>query len=422
MLLGPVGSIIVVWTLSPEEQGTYYLFTSLVALRALFDLGASAAIAQMTPHALKNTDNDLGLPEAEFIRVAVQWMNRIAIGFAVIIGPGGLLYLHFSGQNDWKVGLMWLATVATTSMTGAQEGRLKILYGAGKVDWTNRLRFFSLLIQYPLQWALLWAGASLFSFSASLLAVYAFQRIKILQQFPVLWPEKQTESNRSIQIRKELISLIGRASVTYASGILVFNIQQPIVFSLIGPIGSAKLGFTTMVGFTLISLASLWGHTQFPSFARQVAQGRVSEALLNFRHTLLRTVAIATFGFFAGLMALWVLHHIPRFSERLMSISEALPLFTAFWLQTIFLMLTYWPRSFKVEPFAPIAIIQMIVTPLAVWWLVKHLGISGVGWANLISWIFGAVGISWITFRYLPSRQTAKDALAKLRQSETSQP
>jgi hypothetical protein len=421
MLLGPVGSIIVVWTLSPEEQGTYYLFTSLVALRALFDLGASAAIAQMTPHARKNDNDESGLPEDEFIRVAVQWMNRIALGFAIVVGPGGLLYLHFSGQAAWKVGFMWLATVATTSLTGAQEGRLKILYGAGKVDWTNKLRFFSLLIQYPLQWALLCAGASLFSFSASLFAVYAFQRIKILQQFPVLWPEKQIESNRSIQIRKELISLIGRASVTYASGILVFNIQQPIIYSLIGPIGSAKLGLTSMVGSTLISLASLWGHTQFPSFAREIAQGSVSDALLNFRHTLLRTVAIATFGFFAGQMALWVLHHIPRFSERLMSVSEALPLFTAFWLQTIFLMLTYWPRSFKVEPFAPIAIIQMIVSPLAVWWLVSHLGVSGVGWANLISWIFGAVGISWITFGYLPSRQTAKDAIAKLRQSETLQ-
>jgi hypothetical protein len=45
-----------------------------------------------------------------------------------------------------------------------------------------------------------------------------------------------------------------------------------------------------------------------------------------------------------------------------------------------------------------------------------------VGWANLISWIFGAVGISWITFRYLPSQQTAKDALEKLTQSETLQP
>lgn len=422
MLLGPVGTIIVVWTLSPEEQGTYYLFTSLVALRALFDLGASAAIAQMTPHVLKKNDSEAGLPEDAFIRVAVQWMNRIALGFALVVGPGGLLYLHFSGQTDWKVGLMWLATVATTSLTGAQEGRLKILYGAGKVDWTNKLRFFSLLIQYPLQWALLCAGASLFSFSASLLAVYAFQRRKMFSQFPALWPEKTAENNRTAQIRKELISLIGRASVTYASGILVFNIQQPIVYSLVGPIGSAKLGFTSMVGFTLISLASLWGLTRFPSFARDVAQGKVSAALLDFRHTLLRTVAIATFGFFAGILALWVLHHFPRFSERLMGIADALPLFTAFWIQTIFLMLTYWPRSFKVEPFAPIAIIQMIVTPLAVWWLVKHLGISGVGWANLISWIFGAVGISWITFRYLPSRQTAKDALAKLRQSETLQP
>lgn len=147
MLLGPVGSFIIVWTLSAEEQGTYYLFLSLVSLQAIFDLGASAAIAQMTPHLIHNHSNPAALPEDDFIHIAVQWMNRIALGFALTIGPGGLIYLHYSGQKELNIALMWLATVAVTAISGAQEGRLKILYGAGQVNWTNKLRFFSLLLR-----------------------------------------------------------------------------------------------------------------------------------------------------------------------------------------------------------------------------------------------------------------------------------
>ena len=420
MLLGPVGSVIVVWTLSPEEQGTYYLFLSLVSLQALFDLGASAAIAQMTPHLINVHSCPVGLPESGFIHIAVKWMNRIALGFALTVGPGGLIYLYYSGQNTLGIALMWLATVAATAISGAQEGRLKILYGAGRVNWTNQLRFFALLLRYPLQWLFLILGASLFSFSASLVAVFLYQHFRMRKAFPELWPSKPCDSARETKLQQDLLGLVGRASITYASGILVFNIQQPIIYKIIGPAASAKLGLTTMVGTTLISLASLWGLTRFPDFARQVAQGEIAQAFSDFKRTLAQTAVVAIAGFFAALLALWTLHFVPRFSERLMTLPESLPLFGALLVQTIVLMTTYWPRSFKVEPFAPVACFQMIVTPIAVWFCAIHLGLSGVGWGNLFSWILGAAGIIWIAARYLPSRESAIHAAAVLREPTQS--
>ncbi len=405
MLLGPVGSFIIVWTLSPEDQGTYYLFLSLVSLQALFDLGASAAIAQMAPHLIKNQSDAGALPENEFIHVAVRWMNRIALGFIIIIGPVGLFYLHWSGQKSLITALMWLATVLSTAMTGAQEGRLKILYGSGHVSWTNKLRFYSLIIRYPVQWILLLTGFSLFSFSASAFAVFIFQHLRLRNFFPGLWPNQQVIEERCAELHTELRGLVGRASITYASGILVFNIQQPIIYKLLGPVAAAKLGFTGMVGSTLIGLASIWGMTRFPDFARQVAQGEINSAYSLYKKTLARTIAISAFGFLLALLGLEILHYIPRFSERLMVTSEVIPLYFSFFIQTIFLMTTYWPRSFRVEPFAPVAAIQMFVTPLAVWYLTKNIGISGVGWGNLVSWIVGAIGITLITFRYLPKVQ-----------------
>jgi hypothetical protein len=319
-----------------------------------------------------------------------------------------VLLLIAANQYDVAVHAMWIGTVIAAAITGALEGRLKIIYGAGGVDWTNRLRFLSVLIQYPLQWLMLVSGASLFSFSASLFAVYAFQRWQLRQTYPGLWPTRSPSNPQRERIQRELPALIARASLTYASGVLVLNVQQPLVYHLLGPSESAKLGLTGTVGSSVINLASLWGMTDFPSIARQVKQGALPDAFKAFRQMLARTALVATIGLGVGLAAIPVLRLLPRFSDRLLPVPSAIPLFAALWLQVVALSWAYWPRAFKAEPFAPVAATQMIVTPVAVWFFCTQLGIAGVGVANLLSWIVGITGIVFITRRYNSPAQLAR--------------
>lgn len=402
MVLGPVGSVIIVWTLTAEEQGLYYLFISLVALKSFFDLGASAAISQMTPHLCGKTGDGSNIPEPEFIQVAVQWMNRVAQWFGLVCGIFGIAYLHWTGQGTVLNQIMWLATVVTTALTGAQEGRLQIVYGSGRVDEISKLRLRSLLVQYPVQWLLLLGGASLFSFSAAAFAVFLFQRMFLRRTYPELWPSIGLAGSRQADLRSELGSLVRRASLTYISGIFVYQVQQPMVFKFLGAESSAQLGFTAMIGTTLIGLSSLWCITMFPRFARKVADGSVDEAYHDFRMTFFRAIAVSTAGFIAAVSAIWILHFIPRFSERLMPIPDALPLLASYLVSNVALSLTYWPRSFKVEPFAIVACAQMIVTPPAVWLFTRSMGLVGVGWGNLASWIVGMIGIALVTRRFVP--------------------
>jgi hypothetical protein len=140
--------------------------------------------------------------------------------------------------------------------------------------------------------------------------------------------------------------------------------------------------------------------TDFPSIARQVKQGALPDAFKGFRQMLARTALVATIGLAVGLAAIPVLRLLPRFSERLLTVPNAIPLFAALWLQVVALSWTYWPRAFKAEPFTPVAATQMIVTPIAVWFFCTNFGITGVGVANLLSWIVGMIGIVLITRRY----------------------
>lgn len=411
MLFGPVGSIIVVFTLSPKEQGTYYLFLSLIALKSFFDLGASAAIAQMTPHLMKRDSEGASLAQdidPEFIQVATGLIRKLATAFGLGCGIIGVGYLIWSGEKSSITILMWLCTVGATAMGGSIEGHTQIVYGSGHVDEVSKMRLVGACIQYLIQWTLLLCGASLFSFAASIFAVFLWQYGFLRKRHPYVFAKATPTSARRAEIRSELGALVKRASLTYISGFLVFQIQQPIIFKYLGADESAKLGFTGMIGGTLIGIASMWSLTSFPRFAKQVASGKIDSAFIDFKKTWWRTLAIASGGFVLAILALATLRQIPRFEVRLMSYAAAVPLFAAVWIQQVASVATYWPRSFKTEPFAPIALIQMVITPVAVFFLVSHFGLMGVGLANTTSWLIGAAGIVWIARKFFPARMIAK--------------
>jgi hypothetical protein len=417
IILGPIGSLIVVSKLTVEDQGLYYLFLSLTSLRSFFDLGASSAIAQMAPHMRsENSDVKDGLASPEFIRVASKWMKMVAILFGLICGFFGLCYLQWAGQMTMMIAISWLLTIAATAVSGSLEGGIQIVYGAGHVDAVSKLRITSQIVQYFVQWSLLLLGLNLLSFGIATTCVFLWQRFNLKKLFPVLWRRIATDPVVTCSIRSEMGFLVKKASITYVSGYLVFQVQQPIVFKLLGPEGSAKLGLTSIIGSALMGMAAIWSLTMFPRFAKQVANQNYNEAFVSFQRTWFRSAAVALVGFGAAFGALALLHLLPQFSERLMSLGDALPLFLALFVQQLALALTFWPRSFKVEPFAPIALIQMVVTPVATWWAVLWFGLPGIGWGNLTSWIIGICGIAWIYSRFLPGKSgfiEAKGGLVK---------
>jgi hypothetical protein len=399
----------VVFTLSPREQGTYYLFLSLLALKAFFDLGASAAIAQMTPH-LKAPPDENGATrriDPEFVFVATRLIRLIATVFGIVCGVVGVAYLIWTGESQPHILVMWICTVAVTALGGSIEGHTQIVYGLGNVDEVSKMRLVGVFIQYPVQWILLLAGASLFSFVASILAVFLWQLSFLRRRHPYVWEKSRPPCARQSEIRAELAALVKRASLTYVSGFLVFQVQQPIIFKYLGPEESARLGFTNMIGATLIGLAAMWSVTSFPRYASKVADGRIEDGFADFKRTWSRTIVIATLGMGAALTAILIFKQFPRFDERLMSLSAALPLFAAIWMQQTASAATFWPRSFKKEPFAVIALTQMVVTPLAVFLCVRSFGLLGVGLGNTVSWMVGATGIIWISKSYFPKRNTA---------------
>lgn len=404
MLMGPVGSIIIIFTLSKGEQAMYYVFMSLAGLRSFFELGAIACIGQLTPH---HMDEASGKPADAMISVALRWMKLVALAFGVVTGLGGGLYLAWCGHTDLWTQTAWLATLIPTAFAGIQEGRFQLLYGAGQVDIVSRLRWLSLFVQYGIQWSLLLCGASLLSFAASATGVLLFQYFMLRDSSS--WIHRGALVSRSAaaykQIQKEMVGLVKRSSIVYAAGFFVFQIQQPILYKLQGQDASARFGFTLMILNSLIGFSAIWGMTMFPKIARDVATGQPEEGFRKFKTTCIRSALIASCCFVSGVILIQVLHYVPRFSDRLMPVVMVVPLGFAILLQTLGNSISYWPRAFKVEPYAPTAVLQMIITPLATWFFLDWLGDSGISWAYLTSWTLGAFSMYLITRSFFPTKR-----------------
>lgn len=397
----PISSIITVYTLTKENQGLFYLFASLVALRSLFELGAGTSVLQVSAYARKDKVDNSGSPlDRAFVHVVNKWMLKVSLLFGVFVAIVGTYFLSSQGHDDFWTLSAWLSYLVVSVFQFSSEGRWSLLEGSDNIVIANKLRLRNSLLQYATQWTLLLSGASLFAFVGSTVVSYVAQEKTFRAKHSWLYNHNCADLKQKTYFETELITLIKRASQTYLTGYFVFQIQQPICFKLLGADGSAQLGFTYAVGFALISLPAIWVTMNFPRIANEVANSRVSSAKALFTSRYLQALSLCVVAAIAAWSISYLLHYHPRFSDRLMNPSATAILFGGLVLQVVGLNLTYWPRAFKVEPFVQVAYTQMIATPLLLWFFTSAWGLTGIAIAIATTWAIGLTGIIIITKRY----------------------
>lgn len=398
IISAPIGSLLTVWKLSAEQQGLYYLFGSLLALRVLFELGVGTSVIQVAAYARVSESNGEGGPlESSFVAVVNRWMLKVASWYGVLAGIGGMAFISYQGHGSLGVLSAWLVFIVVGSLQFASEGRWALVEGAGLVSEANLLRIKNNIIQSLALWIALLSGLGLFSFCIAAALGYTSQEYRFRVKHPWMYVSFRRQTVERIEhYKNELLTLIKKASQTYLTGYFVFQIQQPICFMLLGAAASARLGFTQSVGTTFIGLPSIWLAMNFPKLAHHVADQEVSEAATLFRTKWTQVSVLAVVAGMLSWAVTLVLAEFPKFHDRLMDSTSTGLLFLAMTIQTIALGLTYWPRAFKVEPFVRIAYTQMVLTPVFLWFGMSKLGLLGASVGNLGSWIVGLVGIALI--------------------------
>jgi len=144
----------VVWYLSPEEQGFYYTFTSLLAFQVLFDLSLPTVIANIASHewaCLRIDENGAVAGEHHSLkrlsaldRSSLRWFRFVATLFAFFLCFGGVWFLGARTTNaDVLFPWAWLVMVNAFSLCFLP--RTALLEGCNQMVPVHRNRFFQSL-------------------------------------------------------------------------------------------------------------------------------------------------------------------------------------------------------------------------------------------------------------------------------------
>ncbi|KQN72994.1 hypothetical protein ASE91_18285 [Sphingomonas sp. Leaf62] len=364
ILAGIVTVITIPHFLSGESQGYYYTFLSIVALQALFDLGLSQTVAQISSHefAYVNLDRltEIGftphVAKLAYVKATVtrwyRWVGGAFIGIVVLVGTG--YFVLFGAKIDEQWLGPWIALVVTTGINLILSPRLAIVEGAGWTGAVAGVRLVQSIAGYVLLVTALAAGAGLWSammvpFAANLVS-WAWLRGRA-NPYRAIPPYHPAAGHDHTPWRAEILGLQWRVAIAWLGGYFASQVIVPVAFALQGPEPAGRIGLGLQVFGAVQALGMSWISARVPRFGQFIARGD-HKAL---RAQFVRAAASATGVSVAMALAVVVVLAVARsegmfLAQRIPSVLATVLLAGNAVLGTIIYAMAAYMRAHKEEP------------------------------------------------------------------------
>ena len=283
-LTGPVTLVLIARHFTPQEQGFYYTFWSVVGLQSMFELSFYTVIVNVASHEWHKLHRDeqgaiAGDPQARsrlisLGRLSVLWYSVASVLFVVGIGAGGLVFFSVAKESvpGWQG--PWLVLVAMSGLAFALTPLQGILEGCNQVASVYRLQFWRGVIGNLVTWVCIpvRCGAvdagRIDDRSAGLRQLPVRDSLRqLLRRF-----SPQAGWTRPLDWRREVWPMQWRVGVK--GFVLSFTSQlvNPVVFHYHGAAAAGQTGMTWHVLTSLQNVAAAWVKTRIPRFGILVAQ------------------------------------------------------------------------------------------------------------------------------------------------------
>ncbi|HOT28379.1 MAG TPA: hypothetical protein PLU72_09330 [Candidatus Ozemobacteraceae bacterium] len=404
-LAGLVTVSLVTGFFTPEQQGYYYTFGSLLALQIFFELGLTNVLVQFAGCEFAKI-HWLQDGELEGDSVAIQrfltlskkgvfWFGVASILFIAILAPVGLSFFQQcdSGSFAWRI--PWLLAVAGTAMNLASVPFWGVLTGAGQIHLANKRSLLGGLLGCALAWIGIYCGYGLYSvfmiafgnavFSWGLLF---FEFRKFLRR--ILCHRSDSNQVDDISWGRDIWPMQWRIALSWASGYFIFQLFTPVLFTYQGAKIAGQMGLTLAMRNAILAVAMVWTGARNPEMCRLIALKDWPALDALFRRLMGETTLVVLGASSAGLGLVWYLQGIPRFAERFLSLDlVAVQLFStllAIWGDN---MATYC-RAHKVEPFLGVSIISAVAQGCLTWITGKYYSVDSLVYASMwLNLLFG---------------------------------
>lgn len=394
--------------LSPDDQGYYFTFYSILGLSVFLELGISNVILQFVSHEMAYVkwtgkiligDTKAKSRLSSILKLTLKWYTILSILLFILLYFGGLIFFNSIDQTTYVVvwEKPWLILSIFFSLNLWTNSLLGFFSGCNQVKEVARLRFVVGVITSITQWTILALNFKLF-------AVASASIIQFIGGIAWLFfTKKETildliyDKSKSINVswKYEIWPLQWKIALSWISGYFIFQIFNPLLLKYNTPISAGQMGLT-MSALSAISDFSLsWVNTKIPYMGSFIALKNWSKLDTLFKNSLIRTVLTCVLGLIIFNLSILILKiAFPSYYERFLDIYQVSILSVSILINTFVGALAVYLRAHKKEPYLITSITFGISNFILCYILVQHLGSWGISIAYtslniIISLIWG---------------------------------
>lgn len=414
-LAGLITLVLVASFLSPDEQGFYFTFGSILALNIFFELGLSYVILQFASHekvklewtsqGTLGGDSIAKARLASLLRMSLKWYGVAAVLMVATILPAGLVF--FSSHQPtavevrWQLPWMWVVLVSAGNLFISPV--FAALEGCGLVAQIASVRAGQSILGSLLVWLALSQSWGLFAvpvlYTSGLLWAVGWLTLRKRHFLADLLSFR--EKSAAISWWREVWPFQWKIALSWLSGYFIFQLFNPVLFAFHGPVMAGQMGMSLSATNMISTMAMAWLSTKAAPFGSLIAQKEFKKLDWIFFRTLWQSLAVVAFGgvaFWAATFYLYNMHH-PWGLRLLDPLPLGLLITTTIVNQIIFAEAAYL-RAHKQEPFVWMSVLSGCLIGLSTYFLGLQFGAIGMvaGYFMITLFVSLVIG-TWIFWK-----------------------
>ncbi|GAB4152868.1 MAG: membrane protein [Planctomycetaceae bacterium] len=400
LLAGAVSAILIARWFSPDVQGYYYTFSSLLTLQAIFELGCAQVVTNVASHEWSHLSlDDAGRIQGDrnaksrlvsLGRFVFKLYGGVALLFVLLVGLGGAWFLGQQPAGDVLWRTPWFCLVAVSGLLLWTLPFNALLEGCHQVATVSRFRFFQAVATNFAVWTSLVLELNLWVAVIATTTRLVCELVLLLVRYRrfmgvFLFPP---ESER-INWREELWPLQWRLGLQSACGFLSTSLYAPVMFYYHSKAVAGRMGMTWMMMFAVQAAALSWIQTRIPRFGVLIARREYDTLDRLFRRLTWISMAVVSLGGVLLCLTVWLLN-VFEFSlagRVLQPDVTAVFMFAIVVLQLSHCQAAYI-RAHKRDPLLVVNMASYLLTGLGVWWFGSQYGPWGAGLVYLCVILF----------------------------------
>jgi hypothetical protein len=389
VLFGPITVAVIATRLTPEEQGYYFTFTSILAVQVLFELGFTPVIQQFASHERAflewqpdGTIAGNGVEKARLaalVQTAFRWYAFASIIFSIVLLTAGTLFFSMSAGGVARWQGPWIAIAVAAGVTLLLSPVMATLEGCGAVAEVARMRTEQVVAGNVIACVLLLAGAKLWAPAAAAIGSFLFVAVHLVRRWHSFFDDLLRTERGSISWREEVWPFQWRTALSWASGYLMFQSFTPLLFLFDGPAAAGRMGMTLTIVNLLLSISMAWLATKRPMMGMRVARRQYAELDALFFPAMARAAAVMMAGSVAFIGAAALLQFLRHpWRDRLLEPAPLLLLTGALVATQLFWSLSAYMRAHKQEAFLGVRLTSAVLVLASAWFLGRSWGATGM--------------------------------------------